>query len=64
MAAEAISSIWYSAWADAGAPDLPITMNHNIKGSKNGLVRFFQDLLKDQLEHVEDDQSQHQQKLK
>ena len=64
MAAKAISSIWYSAWADAGAPDLSLTVNHNMKDSKNGLVRFFQDLLKDQLEHVEDDQSQHQQKLK
>ena len=53
-AAQAISSIWYTSWADAGAPELPLKLNRQSEGTKNELVRFFQDLYKDHMEHDEE----------
>ncbi|PCJ81516.1 MAG: S1/P1 Nuclease [Bacteroidetes bacterium] len=55
MSAEGIASVWYSAWVDAGAPDLysdfPLNFlkeNNDTCGAfiklKNELRRFFQDL--------------------
>ena len=55
-AAQAISSIWYTSWADAGAPELPLKLKSQSDINMNGLVRFFQDLHKDHQEHVEADQ--------
>jgi len=52
-AAQAISSIWYTSWADAGAPELPLKLESHAKSE---LVRFFQGLHKDHKEHDEADQ--------
>jgi hypothetical protein len=52
-AAQAISSIWYTAWADAGAPELPLKLKSQSDDTKNELVRFFQGLHKDHQEHDE-----------
>jgi hypothetical protein len=50
-AAQAISSIWYTSWADAGAPELPLKFKSQSNDAKNELVRFFQGLYKDHQEH-------------
>ena len=52
-AAQAISSIWYTAWADAGAPELPLKLKSQSDDTKNELARFFQGLHKDHQEHDE-----------
>ena len=54
-AAQAISSIWYTSWADAGAPELPFKLKSQSAINMNGLVLFFQGLHKDHQEHVEED---------
>ena len=54
-AAQAISSILYTSWADAGAPELPLKLKSQNDINMNGLVRFFQGLHKDHQEHVEED---------
>ena len=46
-AAKAISSIWYTAWVDAGAPHLQVKLNVERGRSINELARFFQGLRKD-----------------
>jgi len=54
-AAQAISSMWYTSWADAGAPELPLKLKSQNDINMNGLVRFFQGLQKDHQENVEVD---------
>ena len=60
MAAEGIASVWYSAWVDAGAPDLEHEL---IKPKKrnlmNELVHFLRARLQNQKEHVEEDLISH-----
>lgn len=56
-AAKAISSIWYTAWVDAGAPNLQVKLNIERGRSINELVRFFQGLRKDHQELDEVDLS-------
>tara|TARA_B100000780_G_scaffold115209_1_gene80795 strand:- start:2243 stop:3229 length:987 start_codon:yes stop_codon:yes gene_type:complete len=53
-AAQAISSIWYSAWADAGAPQLTNQLKPEPSSIKNELIRILQDLRKVDQEHDED----------
>jgi len=49
-AAQAISSIWYTSWADAGAPELPLKLKSQSDNTMNELVRLFQGLYKDHKE--------------
>jgi hypothetical protein len=49
-AAQAISSIWYTSWADAGAPVLPLKLKSQSDNTTNELIRFFQGLHKDHKE--------------
>ena len=60
LAAEGIASVWYSAWVDAGAPDLEHDL---IKPKKrnlmNELVHFLRARLPNQKEHVEEDPNSH-----
>lgn len=57
MAAEGIASVWYSAWVDAGAPDLKKDLLGPEKRNPiSVLAHFFRELLPTLKEHVEEDQ--------
>ncbi len=53
MAAEGIASVWYSAWVDAGAPDLENGLNKpKHRNLMNELSHFLRALFPNQKEHV------------
>ena len=60
LAAEGIASVWYSAWVDAGAPDLENDLIKPKKGNlMNELTHFLRARFPNQKEHVEEDPNLH-----
>ncbi len=60
LAAEGIASVWYSAWVDAGAPDLENDLNKTKKRNlMNELSHFLRALFPNQKEHVGEAPKQH-----
>ena len=60
LAAEGIASVWYSAWVDAGAPDLENDLNKTKhRNLMNELSHFLRALFPNQKEHVGEAPKQH-----
>ena len=60
LAAEGIASVWYSAWVDAGAPDLENDLNKpKHRNLMNELSHFLRALFPNQKEHVGEAPKQH-----
>ena len=60
QAAEGIASVWYSAWVDAGAPDLENDLIKPKKGNlMNELTHFLRARFPNQKEHVGEDPNLH-----